>query len=94
MENYWPTAESVQPSETYTEYNIYKDPATDDGSKKSLKGFQLVHVKDAQICVESEVSEDLAFSPLNLLRTIYKDGEFYNQTTLKEIREKLVKELA
>lgn len=27
-----------------------------------------------------------------LLQVIYEDGEFYNQTTLNEIREKLLKQ--
>jgi nicotinamide phosphoribosyltransferase len=94
LENFYATPESVEPGEVTLTYNIYKDPATDDGSKKSLKGFQFVFVKDGQICLESEVSEEKAFSEANLLRTIYKNGEFLNQTTLKEIREKLVKELA
>lgn len=71
-------------------YNIYKDPITDDGTKKSLKGFQFVYQdKDGEYITESEVSEKKAFSEENLLKTIYKDGKFYNQTTLEEIRERL-----
>ena len=29
-----------------TEYNIYKDPITDDGTKTSLKGFQFVYLAE------------------------------------------------
>ena len=65
-------------------YDIYKDPITDDGTKKSLKG--LVAVTDklevlTQCTAEQEAS--------GILQTIYEDGKFYNQTTLAEVREKL-----
>jgi nicotinamide phosphoribosyltransferase len=71
-------------------YNIYKDPITDDGTKKSLKGFQFVYQDEkGEYQVEGEVSEFKAYSKENLLRTIYKDGKFYNQTTFKEIRERI-----
>lgn len=72
-----------------TGYNIYKDPITDDGTKKSLKGFQYVHINNGVVEVIGEVTEDIAFSEANLLKTIYKDGKFYNQVTLEQITEKL-----
>lgn len=73
-------------------YSIYKDPVTDDGTKKSLKGFQYVEYNtDGEYEVISEVSEEKAYSESNILRTIYKNGEFFNQTTLSEVREKLEK---
>lgn len=73
------------------QYNIYKDPITDNGTKKSLKGFQLVYQdKNGEYQCESEVTEEKAFSEENLLKTIYKDGKFYNQTTLTEIRERII----
>jgi nicotinamide phosphoribosyltransferase len=67
-------------------YDIYKDPITDDGTKKSLKG--LVAVTDklevlTQCTAEQEAS--------GILQTIYEDGKFYNQTTLEQVREKLNK---
>jgi nicotinamide phosphoribosyltransferase len=67
------------------QYNIYKDPATDDGTKKSLKGFQFVHQVGDEIVVTGEVTEEIAFSDANLLKTIYKNGKFFNQTTLDKI---------
>lgn len=71
-------------------FNIYKDPATDDGTKKSLKGFQFVYFdEDGVIQTEGEVTEQKAFSEDNLLKTRYKDGKFYNQVTLGEVRNKL-----
>ena len=84
-------------TETET-YNIYKDPATDDGTKKSLKGLCAVFQDDnGEYFVETECSA--ATESAGALHTIYEDGKFYNQTTLTEIRGKIqklinVKELA
>ncbi|HQV00671.1 MAG TPA: hypothetical protein PLO59_05885, partial [Bacteroidia bacterium] len=74
-----------------TGYNIYKDPVTDDGSKKSLKGFQFVQFNNGEFEVISEATEEVAYSDANILQTIYKDGKFYNETTLTEIRERMDK---
>ncbi len=63
---------------------IFKDPITDDGTKKSLKGLLKVNydlsVKDC--CTKEEESE-------GMLKVIYENGNFYNKTTLKEIRQKI-----
>jgi nicotinamide phosphoribosyltransferase len=65
-------------------YDIYKDPITDDGTKKSLKGLimvdenQEVHTQ----CTEEQESQ-------GILHTIYEDGQFLNQTTLTEVRNKI-----
>jgi len=69
-------------------YDIYKDPITDDGTKKSLKGLLRVNedLSVKQQCTEQEESE-------GLLQVIYQDGKFFNQTTLTEIREKLINTL-
>lgn len=65
------------------EYDIYKDPITDDGTKKSYKGKLQVKgdvVKERCITSEEEDSD---------LQVIFEDGIFYNQTTLTDIRNKL-----
>jgi nicotinamide phosphoribosyltransferase len=71
---------------------IFKDPITDDGMKKSAKGLMQVHrlkgshgvsnytLKD-QVSWEEEKKGDLI--------TLYLNGEFSNTTTLSEIRNKL-----
>lgn len=79
----------VMENEIRSQYNIFKDPITDDGTKKSLKGFQFVSFIEDNYVNESEVNEEKAFSDANELKTIYKDGRFYNQTSLVEIRERL-----
>ena len=76
-------------TETET-YNIYKDPATDDGTKKSLKGLCAVFQDDnGEYFVETECTA--ATESAGALQTIYEDGKFYNQTTLTEIRGKIQK---
>ncbi len=75
------------------EYNIYKDPITDDGTKKSLKGLLRVDYvndygqKNPEIKVFTEQTH--LQESTGLLQLIYEDGKFYNQTSLTEIREKL-----
>lgn len=73
-----------------TSYNIYKDPITDDGTKKSLKGLCSVRKnEDDELYVKTECS--LEEESNGLLQTIYEDGEFYNQTSLTEIRKRINK---
>jgi nicotinamide phosphoribosyltransferase len=69
-------------------YNIYKDPVTDDGTKKSLKGKQAVFQNDnlEYYCIGE--CDDTTESR-GCLQVIYENGEFHNQTSLSEIREKL-----
>jgi len=71
-------------------YNIYKDPVTDDGTKKSLKGLITVWPDEK---VGYYVQSECTFEEESqgVLQTIYENGEFHNQTTLTEIRERLNK---
>jgi len=67
---------------------IFKDPITDDGTKKSATGLLCVEeLPDGKIGLYDKVSWNT--EDTGLLQTIYKNGEFYNTTTLSEIREKL-----
>jgi len=78
---------------TYVEVNgeareIFKDPITDDGTKKSATGLLFVGLDDnLQIALYDKVS--WKEEGMGLLQTIYKDGKFENTTTLTEIREHL-----
>jgi nicotinamide phosphoribosyltransferase len=83
---------------TYGEVNsvgrdIFKDPKTDDGTKKSAKGLMQVfknaktgklELKD-QCCWEEEGQGEL--------KTVFKDGKLTVDWTLAEIRDRLKKEL-
>lgn len=75
-------------------YNIYKDPVTDDGTKKSLRGLLSVierYTENPDGKTKSEYFVQTECTPeeenQGLLQTIYEDGKFYNQTTLTKIRE-------
>lgn len=64
---------------------IFKDPITDDGTKKSAKGLLKVN-EDYTLtdcCTYEEESE-------GLLKRIFLDGEFYCNPTLTEIRERII----
>ena len=67
-------------------YDIYKDPITDDGTKKSLKGLICV-TKNHEVLTQCTWKQESQ----GILQTIYEDGQFHNQTTLTEVRERLNK---
>lgn len=76
---------------TYVEVNgepreIFKDPITDDGTKKSAKG--LLYVSDNLILTD-QVSWETESQ--GMLKIIYKDGILTKEVTLSQIREKISK---
>lgn len=90
VEEYIPASdhEDIQPGLHKKAYNIYKDPITDDGTKKSLKGLITVWPDEK---VGYYVQSECTFEEESqgVLQTIYEDGNFHNQTSLTEIRNKL-----
>lgn len=71
-----------------TSYAIYKDPITDDGTKKSLKGLQSVWKDpDGDYHVMSDCNWEM--EEKGELQVIFEDGKFFNQTTLTEIRKRV-----
>jgi nicotinamide phosphoribosyltransferase len=71
---------------------IFKDPITDDGMKKSAKGLMQVHRLVGAHGVSSYILKDGVTwdeESKGDLKTIYLNGEFHNTTTLTEIRNKL-----
>ena len=68
---------------------IFKDPITDDGTKKSATGLLSVHNHDGEYVLVDRCTWE--GEGVSSLQTIYKDGEFFNKTTLSEIRERLKK---
>ena len=69
-------------------HEIFKDPITDDGTKKSATGLLFVGKDDYfNITLSDKVS--WPEENMGLLKTIYKDGQFQNTTTLTEIRNRL-----
>jgi len=66
---------------------IFKDPITDGGGKKSAKGLlQVVQENDIY-----HLNDQVSWEQENAgcLQTIFEDGKFYNEITLTEIRNKL-----
>lgn len=68
-------------------YDIYKDPITDDGTKKSLKGLVQVVMENEEYQVNTQCTWEQEGQ--GILQTIFEDGKFYNQTSLTSIREKI-----
>lgn len=68
--------------------NIFKDPVTDDGTKKSATGLLWVDKNsDGEYVLYDKVTWE--GESRGYLKPIYEDGVFYNQTTLTEIRNRL-----
>ena len=68
-------------------YDIYKDPVTDDGTKKSLKGLMCVTHENGEYVVHTQCTPEQEST--GLLQTIYENGKLYNQVTLAEIRKRI-----
>jgi nicotinamide phosphoribosyltransferase len=68
---------------------IFKDPITDDGTKKSATG--LLRVTTGEGGYKLVDRQTWAGEQTGELQPIYEDGVFYNLTTLTEIRERLKK---
>lgn len=68
---------------------IFKDPITDSGVKKSAKGLLMVYKDkvDGKIKLKDQCSWEEEGQ--GLLQIIFEDGKFYNETTFTEIRERL-----
>lgn len=79
---------------TYQECNgvgieIFKDPKTDDGVKKSAKGLLRVEkIDDRYVTFDQQTWEQESQGEL---KTVFKDGKFLNKATLASIRENLLK---
>jgi nicotinamide phosphoribosyltransferase len=77
---------------TYCEINgegqeIFKDPITDDGTKKSATGLLSVHSHDGEYVLIDHCTWE--GEKIGSLQAIYMNGEFHNTVTLAEIRETL-----
>jgi len=78
------TVDTLEPIYEIKAYDIYKDPVTDDGTKKSLKGLICV-TEDHEVLTQCTWEQE----GQGILQVIYENGNFHNQTTLTEIRNRL-----
>ena len=79
---------------TYVEINgegreIFKDPITDDGTKKSARGLLAVFKNDATGDYELYDQVNLEQEKNNQLKTVFKDGIFSNKCSLSDIRKRI-----
>ena len=79
---------------TYGEVNgegreIFKDPITDDGSKKSAKGLMKVVLKEGKY----ELIDQFSWEEENQgeLKEVFRDGKMILETSLREIRANTTK---
>jgi nicotinamide phosphoribosyltransferase len=66
---------------------IFKDPITDDGTKKSATGLLSVHNHDGEYILMDRCG--WFGEETGCLQTIYKNGQFSNTTDLETIRKRL-----
>ena len=67
---------------------IFKDPITDDGTKKSKKGLlKVLYDADGEMVCFDQVSKEE--EETGLLETVFEDGKLIKETTLDEIRTRL-----
>jgi nicotinamide phosphoribosyltransferase len=82
---------------TYGEVNgqgreIFKNPKTDDGTKKSAKGLIRINGNEEEIhSMTDQVSPEEEQN--GMLKTVYKNGELITETALNEIRTRLQSQL-
>jgi nicotinamide phosphoribosyltransferase len=79
---------------TYGEVNgegreIFKDPITDDGTKKSAKGLMQVVLKDGKYELIDQVSWEE--EKQGELKEVFRDGKMIRETSLAEIRSRIGK---
>jgi nicotinamide phosphoribosyltransferase len=78
---------------TYCEVNgesreIFKDPVTDDGTKKSARGLLVVAKDvDGEFVLADRCCKNL--ENFGFLTTVFEDGKLVREHSLKEIRERL-----
>ncbi|MDV3426308.1 MAG: nicotinate phosphoribosyltransferase [Bacillota bacterium] len=70
------------------EKQIFKDPITDSGVKKSLKGMAVVINKDNKIqCIDKlGVAERESYKDIDLLEDVFVDGKLLREQTWSDIR--------
>jgi nicotinamide phosphoribosyltransferase len=71
---------------------IYKDPKTDDGTKRSARGLLRIEREGGKLVLQQEVSREEETG--GLLELVYEDGKLIRKQTLAEIRALLAAERA
>ena len=66
---------------------IYKDPVTDDGTKKSARGLLRVEQEDDKFVLYQNQTEEQEM--MGELKTVFENGKLVKETSLREIRTNL-----
>ena len=66
---------------------IFKDPITDDGVKKSAKGLVKVELQNGEYVLVDQVTPQEENT--GELQVIYENGKFVNQVNIQEIRDRI-----
>lgn len=74
---------------TYAEVNgegseLFKDPATDNGTKKSAKGLLRVEFEEGKFVLYDQQTKEQEAQ--GCLQTVFKDGKLVKETSIEEIR--------
>lgn len=72
-------------------FEIFKDPKTDSGLKKSAKGLLKVIQGENGLELVDQISWEELTQDDNLLTVVFKDGKFLKETTMAEIRNRVNK---
>lgn len=67
--------------------NIFKDPKTDDGTKRSAKGLMQVTEKDGVLIMKDQCTWEE--EKQGLLQTVFENGKIMNEQSLDEIRKRI-----
>ena len=70
---------------------LFKDPATDSGTKKSAKGYLRVEKEDGKYVLYDQQTREQEKS--GELKTVFLDGEILNETSIDEIRSRIDEQL-
>jgi len=78
---------------TYVEVNgegreIFKDPITDDGTKKSAKGLMQLYRSNGEIILKDQCTVEQETQ--GLFETVFKDGKLIKDESLSEIRNRIL----
>lgn len=68
------------------EHQIFKDPITDDGTKKSARGFLNV---SRDLKLTDGLSREQSLEMDSAMHTVFIDGKMVNETSLAEVRDRL-----
>ena len=71
------------------ERQVFKDPKTDNGVKKSLKGYITLRKNSDGIIQAIDVLSKAEASVDSLLKPIWKDGKFLKEYTFDEIKQNI-----